>query len=89
MSPGTLPEEEVLDAADEPRALFEPVDRVVDRLLQLLTAGELCARRHRISAEVGWDRARTRDRSRAHRDTSTPTCGSSPARPTPWTCETE
>ena len=33
-----VPEEEVADAADESRALLEPVERVVDELLHPLAA---------------------------------------------------
>ena len=44
-----LPEQEVLDSTDQARALFEPVDRIVDRGAELLAAGGLlvaCSSRH-------------------------------------------
>jgi hypothetical protein len=38
---GDLAEEEVADAADEARALLEPVERIVDRGLESLAARRL------------------------------------------------
>jgi hypothetical protein len=53
--PRNVAEEEVLDPADDPRALFEPVERDGDELDELALLLLLLRRdRHQLATSVGW-----------------------------------
>jgi hypothetical protein len=51
---GYLAEKEILESADQPRAFFEPVDRIVDRRSDAAGLASTGARRHQCGGWIGY-----------------------------------